>query len=166
MFDTPLFYVFPLALLVAGAMDVLTMTIPNRICLAFAAAFLVAAPAAGMPLDLVMNHVLTGAVVLILGIAMFACGLMGGGDAKLIAAAALWIGGAHMIEFITYTAIAGGGLAILLLAYRSLPLVLFRMPEWVGRLHQTGFGMPYGVAIAAGGLAVYPKLIWFTAFSS
>jgi prepilin peptidase CpaA len=166
MLDLPLFYVFPLALLIAGAMDVLTMTIPNRICLAFAAAFIVAAPAAGMPLDQVFNHVLTGIAVLALGIAMFSMGLMGGGDAKLIAAASLWIGGAHMMEFIVYVAIAGGVLAVVLLFYRRLPLLLFRMPEWVGRLHQSGFGMPYGVAIAAGGLAIYPKLFWFTAFSS
>ena len=161
-----MFFVFPLALLIAGAMDMLTMTIPNRICIAFAALFLIAAPAAGMPLDQMLNHLMTGAAVLGIGIFMFAMGWMGGGDAKLISAAAVWVGAAHFVEFITYVAMAGGVLAMALLAYRALPLIFLRMPEWVSRLHQKGFGMPYGLAIAAGGLAVYPKLFWFTAFSS
>jgi prepilin peptidase CpaA len=164
MTDNPMFYVFPLVMLMAGAMDLLTMTIPNRICLALAAAFLVAAPLAGMGLEDIGWHLLAGAGILAIGIGMFSFGWLGGGDAKLLSAAALWVGTTHLAAFITYTTLAGGFLAAAILGYRFLPFLFLNWPNWAKRLHAPGFGMPYGLAIAAGAIAVYPQLPWFTAF--
>ena len=166
MFDNPMFYVFPLVMLVAGAMDMLTMTIPNRICLALAAAFVVAAPLAGLPMDQIISHTLTGVAMLAIGIGMFSLGWMGGGDAKLLSAGALWVGSAHLLTFITHVTIAGGLLAITMLLYRMSPISAYPLPVWAHRLHKAGHGMPYGIAIAAGALSVYPQLPWFLAFGS
>ncbi len=165
MLDFPMFFVFPLAMVVAAAMDMLTMTIPNRICLAIAGAFVIATPLAGLPLDQFFSHSITGAGMLAITIGMFSLGWMGGGDAKLLSAAALWVGSSHLIIFIAHVAIAGGLLSVALLAYRSMPaLVAMPMPDWALRLHRPGYGAPYGIAIAAGALSVYPQLPWFTAF--
>jgi prepilin peptidase CpaA len=84
---------------------------------------------------------------------------MGGGDAKLLAAAALWMGWPAVLPFLAGAAIAGGGLAMALLALRSAalrPLVLGG-PRWVVRLADPGEGAPYGVAIAAGALLALPQ---------
>ena len=56
--------------------------------------------------------------------------------------------------------IFGGALALLLLAYRRLPAGALPLPDWAARLHATDEGMPYGIAIAAGALAVYPMTTW------
>ena len=54
-------------------------------------------------------------------------------------------------------AVLGGALALLILAYRRCPAYAFPLPNWALRLHAKGEGMPYGIAIAAGALAVYPS---------
>ena len=169
MFEYPLLLallVFPVAMAFAGAMDLLTMTIPNRISLALLAAFLVAAPLTGMPVSVFLSHVAVGTAVLAAGIAMFAFGWMGGGDAKLLAAAALWIGFDNLAMYLAQVAILGGVLAILLLAYRRFPMDGWPLPGWALRLHGQGTGIPYGLAIAGAALKIYPETAWFSAFTA
>lgn len=164
--DTLLLFVFPFAMALAAATDLLTMTIPNRLSLAFAAAFLVAAPAAGMSGYDVLMHLAAGSVMLLAGILLFSMNLLGGGDAKLLAAAALWLGFDPLVMFLAYVAVFGGALALAILAYRSVPAAALPLPEWALRLHGKGTPMPYGVAIAAGGLAIYPTTAWYPAFAA
>jgi prepilin peptidase CpaA len=160
-------FVFPLVMLLAGAMDLLTMTIPNRICIVLAALFVLAAPLSGMPTAQIFEHTLTGLGILAVCIAMFSRGWMGGGDAKLLSAAALWVGYSHMMDFVFYVTIAGGALSLAVLLYRKIPAVYcYSLPAWAERLHTPGFGMPYGIAIAAGAIAIYPQLHWFKAFGA
>ena len=83
-------------------------------------------------------------------------------DTKLFAAAALWVGYDQLAPFVAYVTIFGGALALLLLAYRSMPVGAFPLPEWAARLHHRGEGMPYGVAIAAGALMIFPQTAWQT----
>ena len=71
-----------------------------------------------------------------------------------------------MMLFLGYATLFGGALALLLLAYRSVPAGALPLPEWAARLHVKGEAMPYGVAIAAGALIVYPSTAWFAAFAS
>ncbi len=163
MLDYPVLLIFPMALAFAGAMDLLTMTIPNRISLVLIAGFCVAAPLAGLSMHAILMHLAAGAAILAIGIAMFAARLLGGGDAKLMAAASLWIGFESLIPFFTMIAVLGGVLAILLLAYRRVPAMILPGAEWVTRLHKTESGMPYGLAIAGGGLWVYPTTDIFKA---
>lgn len=161
-----LLLVFPAAMVFAGAMDLLTMTIPNRISLFLIAAFAIAAPLAGLSLHDVMIHLATGAAVLAIGIGLFSVGCLGGGDAKLLAAAALWFGTDNLVMYIAQVAIFGGVLALGILLYRRVPVAGFSIPPWAERLHEKNCGIPYGIAIAAAALKMYPTTPWFTAFST
>jgi prepilin peptidase CpaA len=155
--------VFAAVMAFAAAMDLLTMTIPNRVSLTLAAAFCVAAPLMGLPPGAIAMHIAAGALVLVAGIALFAVGAFGGGDVKLLAAGALWIGFDQLLAFLAMTAIFGGVLAIAVLFYRRLPLLGIRAPDWAIGLHKPGTGIPYGIAIAAAGLMVLPVTPWIVA---
>jgi prepilin peptidase CpaA len=85
-----------------------------------------------------------GAGVLAGGTALFAAGLVGGGDVKLAAAVAVWVGTGALSEFLVVTTLAGG-----LLALAMLPAQLWRRLRGHG---QAGRGVPYGVAIVAAAL--------------
>jgi prepilin peptidase CpaA len=159
-----LLLVFPAAMAFAGAMDLLTMTIPNRVSLALAAAFPVAAAFAGLPLEQALLHLSAGLLVLLIGILFFSQGWLGGGDAKLLAASALWIGLGDLVTYCAVVAILGGALALLILAYRRLPIAALPGPGWALKLHRADSGIPYGLAIAGGALWIYPQTLWFAAF--
>jgi prepilin peptidase CpaA len=155
--------IFPLAISFAGITDLLTYTISNRTLAVLLAAFGAAVAVLGAPWQMLLGCLAAGFPMLIVGFTMFACGWIGGGDAKLLAAAALWIGFDHLLPFLFWTALLGGALSIVLLAYRSIlpPAWLVRQP-WAIRLHDRKEGIPYGVAIAGGALIVYPSTFWMT----
>jgi prepilin peptidase CpaA len=88
-----------------------------------------------------------GGGVLIGGAALFAAGLLGGGDVKLAAATTVWIGAEALPEFLAVTALAGGLLALGILAGRALRRCVGRR-----RSAMAAPTVPYGVAIAAGAL--------------
>ena len=155
---TALSLVFPALVLAAAVRDATSFTIPNWISLALAAVFPAAALAAGVPILTIGLHVAVAAAVLAAGMIMFALRWLGGGDAKLCAAVALWVGWPALINFGVGMGLAGGVLALLLLSMRSTqfrPLVLLG-PAWLSRLSEPGQGVPYGVAIAAGALLAFP----------
>ena len=79
---------FPAALIVAALWDLTSFTIPNWISLALVAAFAPAAFAAHPPMGVLLGCLATGGGALLLGMVMFSLGWIGGGDAKLFAAAA------------------------------------------------------------------------------
>jgi prepilin peptidase CpaA len=150
----------------AAASDLLTMTIPNRVSLLLIGGFFLLAPFAGLTWWAVLaNHLAAGSIVLLVGVGMFAMGWLGGGDAKIIAGAALWLGFDQLLPFLTQTVVFGGLLALVILAYRRFPAAAMNLPGWALRLHKQGGGIPYGVAIAAAALVAYPATPWFAAFS-
>jgi prepilin peptidase CpaA len=160
--EFPLLLVFPAAMAFAGAMDLLTMTIPNRVSLALLAAFAAAAPLTGMPLPQVLSHLLAGFTMLALGILMFERGWLGGGDAKLLAAAVLWLGFENVVQYLFLVAALGGVLAAAILAYRGVvPPLWVATQAWAIRLHDRRTGIPYGIALAAAALWIYPSTNWF-----
>ena len=163
MFELGIMMVLPAALAFAGAMDLLTMTIPNRISLTLLAGFCLAAPLAGFSLETFGMHLAAGALILAVGIVLFSFGLFGGGDAKLMAAASVWIGFDHLLTFFVDIALLGGVLAVILLLYRRLPVAVFPSQPWAWRLHSNDIGMPYGLAIAGAGLYLYPHTEIFKA---
>ena len=153
--------VFPWAMAFGGAMDLFTMTIPNRVSLSMAIGFFVLAPFLGLGLVGFLHHLAAGGAMLAIGIAMFAMGWLGGGDAKLFAAGALWVGLDHLLEFTFFITTAGGALTMALLAFRStLPHPWIMRQAWALHLHDPKTGVPYGIAIAAAALAVYPLMPW------
>ena len=153
--------VFPVGMAFAAASDLLTMTISNRLMLALTAGFLVAAPFSGMDMTAFGLHLAAGGAVLAVAFFCFAMGWVGGGDAKLAAVAALWLGGTSALEFVIVGSLFGGILTLIVLSFRGtvLPAFIVRQP-WIQRLHDARAGVPYGVALAAAGLAVYPHTIW------
>jgi prepilin peptidase CpaA len=156
--------IFPAVMAFAAATDLLTMRIPNWVSVTLAVAFLVAAPLAGLSLYDVLMHLAAGAIVLLAAIALYAVGGFGGGDGKLLAAAALWIGFEGLVTYLVFVSIAGGVLAVAILIYRRVPAVeALPIPDWALKLHKQGTGIPYGIAIAAGALLVYPHTGWFAA---
>jgi len=95
----------------------------------------------------------------------FACGRIGGGDAKLAAAIVLWLGSAHLFDYLIYSSMLGGALTLLLIQFRALPLPhVLAGRQWAERLHRRGGGVPYGIALAAAALVVYPHTEWMTTF--
>lgn len=150
---------FPALLIVAALKDATSFTIPNWISLAAVAAFFPAALAAGVSLESVGLSLAVGAAALVAGMGMFAAGWIGGGDAKLFAAAGLWLGWPAVSPFLLVTALAGGAMAVILLNLRGdwLRARLPAGPAWVERLRQPGENVPYGVAIAIGALFAFPQ---------
>ncbi len=165
MLEYLLVFVFPFAMAFAAATDLLTMTIPNRLSIGLVVAFFALAPMAGLSWQDILSHMGAGSAMLLAGILLFSLGWLGGGDAKLLAAASLWLGLDQLVMFLAYVAAFGGVLAVAVLAYRSTPASALPLPGWAARLHAKGEGMPYGVAIAAGALVVYPATNWYAAFA-
>jgi prepilin peptidase CpaA len=96
------------------------------------------------------------AIVLLVGFGMFVVGWAGGGDAKLFAAASLWAGVAHFPEFVLATTLFGGAIAVVMLGRRLLgrhAAVAAGGEPAPARRILGQFELPYGVAIAFGGLA-------------
>jgi len=159
--DWTLIFVFPALMIFAGAFDLLTMTIPNQVSLALVAAFLCLAPFAGFGWETIGLHVALGAAMLVVTIAMFAMGWIGGGDAKVFAAASLWMGPAHTLDFAVIAGLCGGVLTLAILGLRTIPLPAGLAGQtWLSRLHTAGGDVPYGIALAAAGVIVYPDTVW------
>jgi prepilin peptidase CpaA len=151
---------FPALMAFAAASDLLNMTISNRISLALVAGFVALAITCGLSPQMILAHMVTGLLVLAVGFALFSRGLVGGGDAKLAAAAALWLGFDHLAQY----ALLGAVLTLGILAFRFMPLPTWLAGQtWAVRLHQFDGGVPYGIALAASALLIYPSTTWMPA---
>jgi prepilin peptidase CpaA len=155
---------FPAIMAFAASSDLLTMTISNRVSLVLAGGFLALALISGMGWWDLLIHVGAALLVLVIAFGFFTQGWIGGGDAKLAAATALWLGFDYLLPYLVYASLFGGALTLLLIQFRlaPLPAVLARQ-EWVQRLHKKDGGVPYGIALAAAALAVYPETPWMAA---
>lgn len=149
-----------LLIFAAAVSDLLTMTIPNRLSLAIAALFPVAALAAGVGAPTLAWHFAAGLAVLAVCFALFALGWIGGGDAKLAAAIAVWTGPfMPLLEWSILAAVFGGVLTLAMLAARWLPLPApLAAQGWIARLHDRKAGIPYGIALSAAALTTFPSL--------
>src|SRR5438128_8899557 len=88
---------FPAMMAFAASSDLFTMTISNRVALALVAGFFALAFASGMAPADVLSHMTAACAVLVVTFVFFARGWIGGGDAKLAAATALWFGFDHLM---------------------------------------------------------------------
>jgi len=155
---TLLLLIFPVLVIGAALRDATSYTIPNWLSVALAGAFPFVALALGLPLGAMGVCFAVGAAALLAGVGMYALRWIGGGDAKLFAAAALWLGLEPSLTYLAVIGLAGGGLAVGLLALRSTYVRPFvpNGPAWFARLAEPGENVPYGVAIAIGALAAFP----------
>ena len=158
---------FPGLLAYAAFSDLFTMTISNRISIALVIGFLMVAAIVHMPIEAIGSHIGCGLAVLAGTFVLFAMGWIGGGDAKLAAATALWLGFEHLADYGLVAALIGGALTLAILQLRKLPLPRWAIErEWIARLHETDNGIPYGIALAIAGVLVYPDTsIWFSAIT-
>jgi prepilin peptidase CpaA len=152
---------FPAMMAFAAASDLLTMTIPNRVALALVGGFFALVLVAGVGATQTLWHLGAGCLVLAVTFGLFSRGWIGGGDAKLAAATALWLGFDHLLPYLIYASLLGGALTLALLYFRLAPLPTWlAQAQWAQRLHGKDAGVPYGIALATAALAVYPDTPW------
>ncbi|PIW27049.1 MAG: pilus assembly protein CpaA [Rhodospirillales bacterium CG15_BIG_FIL_POST_REV_8_21_14_020_66_15] len=155
-------HAFPLALFtgllgLAALTDLQEYRIPNSVNLAIAALFPVYAMLPGAGVDIVGSVVLA-TVVLAGGTGLFALGVLGGGDVKLITAVSLWIGPAAFLDFLLVMAVCGGAVALIQSSQWRLGVAQFLADRGETGFARTLIGrdVPYAVAIAAAAVAVMP----------
>jgi len=163
--------VLPCLMIVAGLRDLTTMKIPNWISGLLVVAFFPAAFMVGLAPGVVLMHVGIAFVALLAGMGLFATRIIGGGDAKLMAVACLWLGLSGSGMFLLWTGLAGGAFCLALIAARfQFQMQPHRMPApapaWVTDLMNPRGDIPYGVAIAAGALMAYPASGLLSAFAA
>lgn len=151
--------IFPLCMAVTVFSDTLSMTIPNRVSVILIASFVLIAPFAGLALPVIGMHLLAGFAVFAACFALFAMNVMGGGDAKVLTAAAVWFGfGANLLAFLITVSMIGGLLTLgfLLMRAREDMLLATRIPLPAHFLDRSA-GIPYGIAIGIAGFICYPQ---------
>ncbi|HKQ46164.1 MAG TPA: prepilin peptidase [Rhizomicrobium sp.] len=150
--------VLPLLLVAAAGWDIASFTIPNFLSLALSVVFAVFAFAAGLSTAVIGWHLLAGCIGLLIGFTLFALGYIGGGDAKLFAAMALWFGLKDFLPYALVASLFGGLLTLGLMLLRRCPLPAFLSHQgWVAKLHDVRSGIPYGVALVAGAFILLPR---------
>jgi prepilin peptidase CpaA len=166
MFNSVTLIIFPALMAYAAASDLLTMTIPNKLSLVLVIGFAALALGGGLSVEAIALHVGAGALVLIIGFLLFACGWIGGGDAKLAAVTSLWLGFGNLLDYFFIASIGGGVLTLIVLLARSAPLPVFALGwRWLERIRMAR-KVPYGIALAASALIVYPHCeIWAAAIA-
>lgn len=165
MLEALIFVVFPFCMVFAALSDMLSMTIANRVSLLLVAVFAIVAPLTGMSWIAYGWHFAAGGLVLAVTFGLFALGGMGGGDAKLLSATAVWLGlGFNLVEYLVVTAFIGGALTLAIISYRSSPLAVYTGHNmFLRNLADRKSGIPYGIALGIGGLISYPGsplMVW------
>lgn len=164
MVAAAIFLIFPLCLSVAALSDLFTMTIPNRISLILLGSFIVLLPFLHLGPSEIGLHFAGAAIMFCACFALFALNVMGGGDAKLLAASALWFGfNPSLLTFVVYVAYLGGLVTILILVMRSNTQRIMAMGVRLPTSLTTAKKIPYGVAIGIGGFLAYPSSPLFLA---
>lgn len=141
-----LLIVLSAAVVAAAIEDMIRFKISNLTVLVVIAAAAAGAALRGFDLSLWQN-VAVFLLFLAVGTAMFAAGMLGGGDVKLFAAIGLWIDFERAIIFVAAVFLAGGFIAVAILSSR-----LFVRPAGKAKIKAQSKRIPYGVAIALGAL--------------
>ena len=158
MIEAAIFVIFPLCLAIAAFSDFFTMTIPNRVSAILLGSFVLIAPMADFTLPMIGMHIAAGLIVFAACFTLFALNIMGGGDAKLLTASAVWFGmNASLMEFLIYVSFFGGLLTLLILMMRKQENTILASGLPVPHLLFTAKKIPYGVAIGLGGFCAYPS---------
>lgn len=144
--DAP-FWLFALLMIVlaAGAIeDAVRLRISNLTCLAVVAGAIVGVVLQGFS-PVLWQNVAVFVLILGLGTAAFAAGILGGGDIKLLAGLGLWVNFRGVIPLVSAVFLAGGVVALLYLASRAI----IRAKSVKSRR------IPYGIAIAMGAVLAF-----------
>ena len=145
-------------LLYVATLDIATRLIRNEICLALALLGIASQLASPMQ---VAESLIAATILLLLLLLIYQRGWIGGGDVKLLVALAVGLPMMGVIQLLTITALAGGVLALVHLMMRILPYPrlapagssfvrrVYAIERWRHLRHAP---LPYGVAVACGGI--------------
>jgi prepilin peptidase CpaA len=157
-------FLFVALMACAASIDVRTFRIPNWLTLLVAVLFFPVAIASGMGWQDIGMHVIAGVILFFVGFMFFSFGFFGGGDAKLIAAAALWFGTTGTGFFLYGSVVAGGILAgAMVLWSMSKYVVQLDLGDLIPMIRKVKPQMPYGLALAAGAITAIPQSEWLMA---
>lgn len=152
----------------AGYSDIKGMTIPNSysviVIVSFVVCYLVLSVFGRDDVFFsLVSHVLGALIVFGVTAAMFAFGVLGAADSKLATAFALWVGVRGLFPFLFYMSLIGGVLALVSLALKKWkPFKAPAQGSWVAQVQGGASKVPYGVAIACGGLASFLNIGYFS----
>jgi prepilin peptidase CpaA len=164
MLATLALFIFPVLMAYAASSDLLTMRIANWLVILVVLAYLGLALLLNIPWEQIGWAAVAALAVLVVAFALFAFGWIGGGDAKLVSATAMWVGTTVMLQYLIYAALLGGALTLIILAFRRYPMPAWLLRhKWLDRLHDTKSGVPYGIALALAAILVYPETAIFGA---
>jgi prepilin peptidase CpaA len=149
-------FVLTAALIAAALSDAVTYLIPNRYSAAIVLAFFLYAIGAPMPIEFLLHGLAVGGLLLVGGAILFARGMLGGGDVKLLAATGLWAGSDQIVLLLFSSAVAGGVLALAQLSPLGhlLPARPGSGPVGTDLRSKMRQPMPFGIAVALGGICV------------
>jgi len=130
--------------------DFIRLEISNKASLFISVLFLPSAVMADIPFAAIGMHYLYGVAFLVAGAALFAFGLIGGGDVKLLAAVAIWFELTDLGQLVILVVLLGGGLALLMLVAQKKPGLarLLGSPPWLDIKEGRKQPIPYGIAIS------------------
>ena len=137
------------AIFIAAAVsDIRSYRIPNYLCALLLALFPIFALTSPTPIDW-QNHLIVFGVVVVCGFALYAAKWIGAGDIKLLSVASLWAGPQLIAILLVVTAFVGGVESLILAAW------MFCKQEKSDQKKSWGkTPIPYGVAIATGGVVI------------
>jgi prepilin peptidase CpaA len=155
----------PALVIVAALTDVSAYRIPNWLTGSMTILFFPMAFASGMPLDVFSWHLVTGFALFFAGYAIYAAGLWGGGDAKMMTAIGLWFGPDHIMSFLFFTAICGGIVAIVYAIWYHIVMSLSVHSSdanlsYIQRFNKLCPNLPYGLALAVGAIMAFKQTWW------
>lgn len=167
MLQTLSISLLPVLVIAAAMIDVNSYKIPNWLTALTAILFFPMALWAGMPMVEIAWHTVAGAFLFFVGFALFSFRIFGGGDAKLMAAAGLWFGPSHILEFLFFTALAGGLLAVAFLFWSKFNRIWDyysskRTAQITKLIKHINPKLPYGLALCVGAILAFPNTSWMT----
>lgn len=153
---TPAMVIFFSGMLHASITDLQHRKIANFTIMVLLGLWMPVAFVAGLPWDAMLTSVLATMLVFILGFGCFCMGWLGGGDVKLAAVAALWLGAGITPAFLMLATIFG---ALIALVFASIAYLKRRRGEPI-RTELTM--LPYGPGLASAAVVLFGKSQWFT----
>lgn len=163
MMNTFITGLLPTLVIIAAATDFASYRIPNWLTAGMALLFFPVAYMAGMELQTFLVHVATGVALFFFGFLLFSLRVFGGGDAKLMAAAGLWLGFNQTSEFLIYTVMIGGPLAIAVTLMTWMSMHFEITGSKLGeKIKKVTPDVPYGIALAVGTIMAFPQSWWMT----
>jgi prepilin peptidase CpaA len=158
-------FILPALMIIAAFTDIMAYRIPNWLTVLIAVLFFPMAYLTHMPLVEFGSHVLAGGILFVVGYALFAFGVWGGGDSKLMAAAGFWFGTSQVMEFLVLTSLAGLVLAAGIMCW-SVFMVMWDFHDPVAgtvvdkEIRKLKPKLPYGFAFAVGAILAFPNTWW------